>query len=103
MSPRLADPADVYAALVLGLRDYARKNGFSSVVFGLSGGIDSALVASIACDALGADAVHAISMPSQYSSDHSLADAADMAAAPACTVESSRSSRWCLRSSRPSS
>ena len=79
MSPRLEDPADVYAALVLGLRDYARKNGFRSVVFGLSGGIDSALVASIACDALGADSVHAISMPSQYSSDHSLADAADLA------------------------
>jgi NAD+ synthase (glutamine-hydrolysing) len=79
VSPRLEDPADVYAALVLGLRDYARKNGFASVVFGLSGGIDSALVASIACDALGADAVHAISMPSQYSSDHSLADAADLA------------------------
>ena len=78
-SPRLEDPADVYAALVLGLRDYARKNAFTSVVFGLSGGIDSALVASIACDALGADAVHAVSMPSQYSSDHSLADAAELA------------------------
>lgn len=79
-SPRLADPAEVYSALVLGLRDYARKNGFASVVIALSGGIDSALVAAIACDALGADAVHCVSMPSKYSSDHSRDDAADLAA-----------------------
>ncbi|HTY71231.1 MAG TPA: NAD+ synthase, partial [Actinomycetes bacterium] len=76
---RLSDPAEVYAALVLGLRDYAGKNGFRSVVLGLSGGIDSALVATIACDALGPDAVHAVSLPSVYSSSHSLSDAADLA------------------------
>jgi NAD+ synthase (glutamine-hydrolysing) len=79
MSTRLTDPAEVYGALVLGLRDYAQKNGFSSVIVALSGGIDSALVASIACDALGPDAVHAISLPSKYSSDHSRSDAADLA------------------------
>jgi NAD+ synthase (glutamine-hydrolysing) len=77
--PRLSDPAEVYAALVLGLRDYALKNGFASVVIALSGGIDSALVAAIACDALGAAAVHAVSMPSKYSSDHSRNDALDLA------------------------
>jgi len=79
MSTRLSDRAEVYAALVLGLRDYARKNGFRSVIVALSGGIDSALVASIACDALGADAVQAISLPSKYSSEHSRSDAADLA------------------------
>jgi NAD+ synthase (glutamine-hydrolysing) len=79
MSTRLSDPAEVYAALVLGLRDYASKNGFSSVVIALSGGIDSALVAAIACDALGADAVYAVSLPSKYSSGHSRDDALDLA------------------------
>ncbi len=73
------DTAEVYAALVLGTRDYVRKNGFRSVVLGLSGGIDSALVATIAVDALGAAAVHCVGMPSRYSSDHSLADARDLA------------------------
>ncbi|PPK95355.1 NAD+ synthase (glutamine-hydrolysing) [Kineococcus xinjiangensis] len=71
--------ADVYAALVTGLRDYVRKNGFRSVVLGLSGGIDSALVAALAVDALGPDAVHGISLPSAYSSEHSKDDAADLA------------------------
>ncbi|MEU3603448.1 NAD+ synthase [Streptomyces sp. NPDC006798] len=76
---RLDDDAEVYAALVTGLRAYTLKNGFRSVVIGLSGGIDSALVAAIACDALGAEHVHGISMPSKYSSDHSKDDAAELA------------------------
>jgi NAD+ synthase (glutamine-hydrolysing) len=75
---RLADEAEVYTAIVTGLRDYVRKNGFRSVALGLSGGIDSAVTAVIAVDALGADAVHGISMPSSYSSDHSRDDAADL-------------------------
>ncbi|MDF2094166.1 NAD+ synthase [Knoellia sp. 3-2P3] len=78
-APRLDPVGEVYEALVLGLRDYVRKNGMRSVVLGLSGGIDSALVAAIACDALGADNVHGVSMPSVYSSDHSKDDAADLA------------------------
>ena len=79
IEPRSSDEAEVWAALVLGLRDYIRKNGFRSVVLGLSGGIDSAVVAAIAVDALGADNVHGVSLPSAYSSDHSKGDAADMA------------------------
>lgn len=75
----LSDEAEVWGALVTATRDYVRKNRFDSVVLGLSGGIDSALVATIACDALGADAVHVVGMPSQWSSDHSLADAEDLA------------------------
>jgi NAD+ synthase (glutamine-hydrolysing) len=71
--------AEVYAALVLGLRDYVRKNGMRSVVLGLSGGIDSALVAAIACDAVGPQHVVGVSMPSGYSSEHSKDDAADLA------------------------
>ena len=73
------DLARVYDALVLGTRDYVRKNGFTDVVIGLSGGIDSALVAAIAVDALGADHVHGVSMPSRYSSDGSKTDAAELA------------------------
>jgi NAD+ synthase (glutamine-hydrolysing) len=76
VAPPLSDAREVYMALVTGLRDYVRKNGFHSVVLGLSGGIDSALVAAIACDALGAEHVHGVRMPSEYSSGHSLADAA---------------------------
>jgi NAD+ synthase (glutamine-hydrolysing) len=76
---RLDDEEEVYSALVVGLRAYVAKNGFRSVVVGLSGGIDSALVASIACDALGAENVHGISMPSKYSSGHSRDDAAELA------------------------
>ncbi|MDP1876710.1 MAG: NAD+ synthase [Actinomycetota bacterium] len=76
---RLEARAEVYAALVLGVGDYVRKNGFRSVVLGLSGGIDSALGAAIACDALGAANVFGIAMPSAYSSDHSIADAYDLA------------------------
>ena len=74
------DPhAEVYRALVVGLRDYVRKNGFGSVVLGLSGGIDSSLVAAIACDAIGPENVVGVSLPSRFSSDHSLDDAADLA------------------------
>jgi len=67
------------SALVLGTRDYVHKNGFTDVVLGLSGGIDSALVAAIAVDALGADHVHGVSMPSRYSSEGSKTDAAALA------------------------
>ncbi len=73
--------ASAYQACVLGLADYVNKNGFPGVVLGLSGGIDSALVAAIAVDALGPDLVHAIMMPSRYTSDDSLHDAADCAKA----------------------
>ncbi|MER5222676.1 NAD+ synthase [Streptomyces flaveus] len=76
---RLDDDEEVYSALVVGLRAYVAKNGFRSVLIGLSGGIDSALVAAIACDALGAENVYGVSMPSKYSSDHSKGDAAELA------------------------
>ncbi len=76
--PRLDDLAEIYGALVLGTRDYVRKNGFGSVILALSGGIDSALTATIAADALGPDRVHVVLMPSQYSSDHSVTDAEDL-------------------------
>lgn len=79
VEPRLDPLAEVYAALVIALRDYVTKNGFKSVVLGLSGGIDSALVAAIAADAIGASNVHGVSMPSKYSSAHSKADAEDSA------------------------
>ncbi|MFN2494996.1 MAG: NAD+ synthase [Pseudonocardiaceae bacterium] len=75
----LPDAGEVWAALVTGLGDYVRKNGFRSVVLGLSGGIDSAVCAVLAVDALGAGAVHGVSMPSSYSSPHSRSDAADLA------------------------
>jgi NAD+ synthase (glutamine-hydrolysing) len=76
----LLDPLDeIYEALVVGTRDYVRKNGFREVVIGLSGGIDSALVATIAVDALGAENVHGVLMPSRYSSDHSVIDAKALA------------------------
>ncbi len=78
-APALGPEAEVYGALVAATRDYLRKNGFTSVVLGLSGGIDSALVATIAVDALGADAVHTVALPSRWSSEHSLADAAELA------------------------
>jgi NAD+ synthase (glutamine-hydrolysing) len=75
------EPEDVYRALVLGLRDYVRKTGFRDVVIGLSGGIDSAFVAVLAADALGPDAVRAMTMPSPYSSHESLEDATAVASA----------------------
>jgi NAD+ synthase (glutamine-hydrolysing) len=77
--PRLGDAEEVYQALVCGLRDYVHKNGFRSVLLGLSGGIDSALTAAVAVDALGAEYVHGVGMPSEYSSQHSRDDAADLA------------------------
>jgi NAD+ synthase (glutamine-hydrolysing) len=73
--PALPLAQEVYEALVLGTRDYVTKNGFTDVVIALSGGIDSSLVAVIAVDALGADWVHGVSMPSRFSSDHSRSDA----------------------------
>ena len=76
--PRLSDSAEVYAALVTGVRDYVRKNGFRSAILALSGGIDSALTATIAVDAIGADNVHVVLMPSRYSSEHSVSDAEDL-------------------------
>ena len=72
---RLGDEEEMWNAIVVGLRDYVGKNGFNSVLVGLSGGIDSALVACLAIDALGPDRVHGVAMPSKYSSDHSIADA----------------------------
>lgn len=75
----LSDEAEVWGALVTGLRDYTHKNGFDSVALGLSGGIDSAVSAALAVDALGADAVYGLSLPSSYSSAHSQTDAADLA------------------------
>jgi NAD+ synthase (glutamine-hydrolysing) len=79
IAPPLDADEEVYRALVLGTRDYLVKNGFTDVVIGLSGGIDSTLVAAIAVDAIGADHVHGVSMPSRYSSDHSRSDAALLA------------------------
>ncbi|KRV46702.1 NAD+ synthetase [Wenjunlia vitaminophila] len=76
---RLGDDEEVYTALVIGLRAYIAKNGFRTVLLGLSGGIDSALSAAIACDALGSEHVYGVSMPSTYSSEHSVSDAADLA------------------------
>jgi NAD+ synthase (glutamine-hydrolysing) len=93
--PRITDPADharpgivealplvreVYEALVVGTRDYVRKNGFTDVAIALSGGVDSSLVAVIAADAVGPTHVHGVLMPSRYSSDHSLTDAEKLAA-----------------------
>ena len=76
---RLDPIAEVYSALVVSLRDYVQKNGFKSLALGLSGGIDSALVAAIAADAIGAKNVYGVSMPSKYSSEHSKTDAKDTA------------------------
>lgn len=77
--PHADSREQVWSALVLGLRDYVNKNGFPSVILGLSGGIDSAVCAAIAVDALGSDRVFGVSMPSQWSSDHSRSDADDLA------------------------
>ncbi|MDF9812801.1 NAD+ synthase [Streptomyces sp. SPB162] len=75
----LEDDEEIYTALVTGLRAYVTKNGFRSVLIGLSGGIDSALVAAIACDAVGPANVYGVAMPSQYSSEHSISDAEELA------------------------
>jgi NAD+ synthase (glutamine-hydrolysing) len=78
--PPVLDPeAEVYEALVLGTRDYVAKNGFTDAVIGLSGGIDSSLVATVAVDALGPDHVHGVTMPSRYSSGGSVTDAKTLA------------------------
>ena len=74
----LSSEAELYTALVVATRDYVQKSGFTDICLGLSGGVDSALVATIATDALGADHVHPVLMPSRYSSDHSLNDAQDL-------------------------
>jgi NAD+ synthase (glutamine-hydrolysing) len=79
VAPRLEIEAEIWQALVVGLRDYVKKNGFPSVILGLSGGIDSAVTAAIAADAIGAKRAYGVAMPSQYSSDHSMSDAADSA------------------------
>ena len=76
---RLGDLEQIWQGLVIGLRDYVLKNNFKSVILGISGGIDSALVAALASDAIGADKVHGIAMPSKYSSQHSLSDAKELA------------------------
>jgi NAD+ synthase/NAD+ synthase (glutamine-hydrolysing) len=78
VAPELSDEASVYGALVLGVRDYVTKHGFPGVVMGLSGGIDSALTLAIAVDALGADRVRAVMMPSPYTADISLDDSRQM-------------------------
>ena len=79
IAPEPAELAEVYTALATGLRDYVLHNGFTEVVIGLSGGIDSALTAAIAADALGGDAVHGITMPTRYSSQGSIDDSVDLA------------------------
>ena len=79
IAPEISEVEQIWKALVLGLRDYIEKNGFRSVVLGLSGGIDSALVAAIAVDALGAKRVNGVAMPSKYSSEHSIEDAQEFA------------------------
>ncbi len=80
VAPPPEETAEIYQALVTGTRDYLRKNGFRSVILGVSGGVDSSLVATIAADAVGAAAVRGFAMPSRYSSDHSIADAVELAA-----------------------
>jgi NAD+ synthase (glutamine-hydrolysing) len=81
LAPALGPVEEVYEAIRLGLSDYASKNGFTDVVFGLSGGIDSALVAAIAADALGPEHVHGVLMPSRYSSAGSVSDSVELASA----------------------
>ncbi|WP_433413589.1 NAD+ synthase [Microtetraspora malaysiensis] len=78
VAPRLDDLAEIYHALVLGVRDYVTKNGFRSVILGLSGGIDSALATTIASDAIGPERVNVVLMPSRYSSEHSVGDAEEL-------------------------
>ncbi len=78
ITPDKDELEDIWSALVLGVRDYVEKNRFPSVTLGLSGGIDSAVCAALAADAIGAERVFGVSMPSQWSSDHSKGDAADL-------------------------
>ena len=79
IAKRLDDLEEIWQGLVVGLRDYVEKNNFKSVLLGLSGGIDSALVAALAADAIGADRLFGVALPSKYSSDHSLSDAKELA------------------------
>lgn len=79
IAPSLSDEEEIWQALVVGLRDYVKKNGFKSVALGLSGGIDSALTATLAVDALGSQGVYGLLMPSKYSSQHSVSDAKELA------------------------
>jgi NAD+ synthase (glutamine-hydrolysing) len=81
IAQRLGAEEEIWNAIVVGLRDYVGKNGFNSVLVGLSGGIDSAVVAALAVDALGPECVHGVAMPSKYSSEHSIVDAQAMASA----------------------
>lgn len=81
------NPGDIYHAMVLSLRDYVERNGFPGVVLGLSGGIDSALCAAIAADALGPDKVWSVMLPSRYTGDESLADARDCARMIGCRLD----------------
>ena len=87
IAERMGDEEEVWSALVIGVRDYVGKNGFATATLCLSGGIDSALVAAIACDAIGPQNVYAVSMPSRYSSEHSRADAAELAERTGCHFE----------------
>jgi NAD+ synthase (glutamine-hydrolysing) len=80
VTPWLDRVDEAYEALVLGTRDYVRKNGFTDVVLGLSGGIDSSLVTVIAADAVGPEHVHAVALPSRYSTEHSITDAEKLCA-----------------------
>jgi NAD+ synthase (glutamine-hydrolysing) len=80
LEPRLSTEEEVWSALRIGTGDYVRKNRFSDVVIGLSGGIDSSVVAAVAVDALGAEHVTGVLMPSRFSSDHSVTDAEELAA-----------------------
>jgi len=79
-TPALTPAREIYEALVLGTRDYVEKNGFTDVVLGLSGGIDSSLVTTIAVDAIGAGRVHPIALPSRYSTEHSITDSEQLCA-----------------------
>jgi NAD+ synthase (glutamine-hydrolysing) len=90
VAPTLSTCDEIYQALVLGTRDYLQKNGFTDVVLGLSGGIDSSLVTVIAADAIGAEHVHAVALPSRYSTEHSITDAEKLCAnlgIDLCTIE----------------
>ena len=102
--PRLDEDGEIYTALVTGLRDYVAKNGFRDVVIGLSGGIDSALTAALAVDALGPDAVRGITMPTRYSSDGSVNHSVDLAknSEPVYTPRAKCSTSSCHMSSHRS-
>ena len=90
LSPPDEDPADIYHAMLVGLRDYVNRNRFPGVVLGLSGGIDSALSAAVAVDALGADRVWCVMLPSPYTSQDSLDDAAACARLLGCRLDTVR-------------